>query len=232
MDLLAYFTVPFALLLAIVARSPFPDWAPRAMARAAVALGTLFAVIGLYQAATRDLFFYAPNLEVSNANSNFFRVTSLFGDPSLYGRHVVLAMTVLLVCLALQRIDLRLGIGLLVVLWLGLFFSYSQSSMVALVCVTLAIAFVTGGPGVRRLVAGGLLVAILLGRGVPGVGGDPGRVAAARDQRPHPADHRHHPRRSPTTRSWAWASAASPRPAGGCRAATVPPPTSSPTPPR
>jgi O-antigen ligase len=164
-DLLAYFTLPFALLLAIVARSPFPDWAPRAMARAAIALGTLFAVIGLYQAATRDLFFYAPNLEVSNANSNFFRVTSLFGDPSLYGRHVVLAMTVLLVCLALQRIDLRLGIGLLVVLWLGLFFSYSQSSMVALVCVTLAIAFVTGGPPVRRLVAGGLVVAVLLAVG-------------------------------------------------------------------
>jgi O-antigen ligase len=164
-DLLAYFTVPFALLLAVLGRSPFPDWAPRSMARAAIGLGTLFAVIGLYQAATRELFFYAPNLEVSNANSNFFRVTSLFGDPSLYGRHVVLAMAVLLVCLALQRVDLRLGIGLLVVLWLGLFFSYSQSSMVALVAVTLAVAAATGGPQVRRVVVIGLGVVVLLGAG-------------------------------------------------------------------
>ncbi|MEJ7715150.1 MAG: O-antigen ligase family protein [Thermoleophilaceae bacterium] len=161
-ELLAYFTVPFALLLAVLARSPFPDWAPRTMARAAIGLGALFAVIGLYQAVTRNLFFFAPNLEVSNANSSFFRVTSLFGDPSLYGRHVVLAMAVLLVCLALQRIDLRLGIGLLVVLWLGLFFSYSQSSMVALVSVTLAVAFATGGPQVRKLVVGGLAVVLLL----------------------------------------------------------------------
>ena len=125
----------------------------------------MFAAVGLYQAATRELFFYAPNLAVSNANSDFFRVTSLFGDPSLYGRHVVLAMTVLLVCLALKRIDLRLGIGLLVVLWLGLFFSYSQSSMVALVCVTLFVAFVTGGPPVRRVVAGGLALVLVLGLG-------------------------------------------------------------------
>ncbi len=161
-DLLAYFTIPFAVLLAVLARSPFPDWAPRAMARAAVALGTVFAVIGLYQAATRELFFFAPNLEVSNANSNFFRVTSLFGDPSLYGRHLVLAMAVLLVCLALSRVDLRLGVGLLVVLWLGLFFSYSQSSMVALVSVTLAIAFATGGPRVRRVVLGSLAIVAVL----------------------------------------------------------------------
>ncbi|HEX5910278.1 MAG TPA: O-antigen ligase family protein [Thermoleophilaceae bacterium] len=164
-ELLSYFTIPFVVLLAVLARSPFPDTAPRAMAIAAIALGTVFAAIGLYQAATRELFFYAPNLAVSNANSDFFRVTSLFGDPSLYGRHLVLAMTVLLVCLALIRIDLRLGIGLLVVLWLGLFFSYSQSSMVALVCVTLAIAFATGGPPVRRVVAGGLALVLVLGLG-------------------------------------------------------------------
>lgn len=164
-ELLAYFTVPFILLFAVVARSPFPDWAPRAMARAGIALGVLFAVIGLYQAATQKLFFYAPNLEVSNANSDYFRVTSLFGDPSLYGRHVVLAIAILLVLLALDRIDVRLGIGLLAVMWLGLLFSYSQSSMVALVAVTLAVAAATGGPTVRKLVGVGLAVVALLGVG-------------------------------------------------------------------
>lgn len=164
-ELLAYFTVPFALLLAAVARSPFPDWAPRAMARAGIALGSLFALVGLYQAATQKLFFYSPNLEVSNANSNFFRVTSLFGDPSLYGRHVVLAITLVLVLLALERVDVRLGIGLLVLMWLGLLFSYSQSSMVALVAVTLAIAAATGGPTARKVVLVGLATVALLGAG-------------------------------------------------------------------
>ena len=181
-ELLSYFTIPFVVLLAVLARSPFPDTAPRAMAAAAIALGTLFAAVGLYQAATRELFFYAPNLAVSNANSDFFRVTSLFGDPSLYGRHLVLAMTVLLVCLALNRIDLRLGIGLLVVLWLG--------------PVLLLLAVEHGGAGVRDAVrglrdrraaraAGGggrRCAGAGAGAGVPGLDRDPGRLPAARDQ--------------------------------------------------
>lgn len=161
-ELLAYFTMPFALLLGVVARAPFPDWAPRALARLGVGLAALFAAVGLYQAATRELFFFAPNLEVSNANTDYFRVTSLFGDPSLYGRHVVLGIGVVLVLLALKRVHLWLGIGLLVLLWAGLFFSYSQSSMVALVAITLAVGAATGDRTVRRLVLGGLAVAVVL----------------------------------------------------------------------
>ena len=55
------------------------------------------------QAATHKLFFYAPNLAVSNANTDYFRVTSLFGDPSLYGRHVVLGIGVALTCCCHRR---------------------------------------------------------------------------------------------------------------------------------
>ena len=74
-------------------RSRAPTSPTRCRARwppSRLALATLFAVVGLYQVATHKLFFYAPNLAVSNANTDYFRVTSLFGDPSLYGRHVVL----------------------------------------------------------------------------------------------------------------------------------------------
>ncbi|MEJ7750371.1 MAG: O-antigen ligase family protein [Thermoleophilaceae bacterium] len=164
-ELLTYFTLPFAVLLGVVARSPFPEWAPRALARIAVGLAVVFAAVGLYQAITRELFFFSPNVEVSNANSSFFRVTSLFGDPSLYGRHVVLGIGVLLVLLALRRVGLGLGLGLLAVMWLGLLFSYSQSSMVALVAVTLAVAAATGGRGTKRFVLGGLVLVGLLGAG-------------------------------------------------------------------
>jgi len=164
-ELLAYFTLPFALLLGVTARAPFPDWTPRALARVGIALAVAFAAVGLYQAVTHDLLFFAPNLEVSNANSDFFRVTSLFGDPSLYGRHVVLGIGVLLVLLALQRVDLRLGIGLLAVMWAGLLFSYSQSSMVALVAITLGVAAATGGRNVRLLVVGGIALVTVVGVG-------------------------------------------------------------------
>ena len=164
-SLLTYFTLPFALLLAVVARSPFPDWLPRALASAGVALAVVFSAVGLWQAATRELFFFAPNLEVSNANSGYFRVTSLFGDPSLYGRHVVLGIVILLVALAVRRIGVWLGAVLVVFLWAGLLFSYSQSSMVALVAVTLAVAAATGGRRVRRGVVVGLGLVALAGVG-------------------------------------------------------------------
>ena len=97
-------------------------------------------LVGLWQAATHELFFYAPNLAVSNANTDFFRVTSLFGDPSLYGRHLVLGIGVALSLLAARRWRPWPLIALLVIMWAGLFFSYSQSSMVALLVVTLALA--------------------------------------------------------------------------------------------
>ena len=51
-NVLAYFLFPFAVLVAVVARAPFPPWMPRVLAVIAVALATLFAVVGLVQAAT------------------------------------------------------------------------------------------------------------------------------------------------------------------------------------
>jgi hypothetical protein len=165
-NMLVFFTLPFAVLLAVVARAPYPAWLPRALGIGAIALGSVFAAIGLVQAITRTDFFYAPNLEVSNANTDYFRVTSLFGDPSLYGRHVVLAMSVVLVLLALRKVELRLGLSLLALMWAGLLFSYSQSSMAALVVVTLAIAAVTGDARVRKAVAVAAAVAVVAAVGV------------------------------------------------------------------
>jgi O-antigen ligase len=161
-NLLAFFTLPFVALLATVARADYPDWVPRALAAVALALASLFAVVGLWQAATHELFFYAPNLAVSNANTDYFRVTSLFGDPSLYGRHVVLGVGVALALLATNRWRTWPLVGLVVLMWAGLLFSYSQSSMAALLLVTLALAFATGDRRVRMAV-GMLAVAAALG---------------------------------------------------------------------
>jgi O-antigen ligase len=160
-NLLVFFTLPFAALLATVARADFPDSVPRLLAAIAIVLASLFAVVGLWQAATHELFFYAPNLAVSNANTDYFRVTSLFGDPSLYGRHLVLGMGVVLALLAARRGRPWLLIAALVLMWLGLFFSYSQSSMAALLVVTLALAVATGTRQVRVAVGVLALVAAL-----------------------------------------------------------------------
>jgi hypothetical protein len=160
-NLLAFFTLPFAVLLATVARADFPDFVPRALAAVGLALGTLFAVVGLWQVATHKLFFFAPNLAVSNANTDYFRVTSLFGDPSLYGRHLVLGIGLALALLAANRWRTWPLIGLIVVMWAGLLFSYSQSSMAALLVVTLALGLLTGDRRVRMAVGALAVVAAL-----------------------------------------------------------------------
>jgi len=160
-QLLEFFLLPFAGLVAVIGRSPFGESLPRVLAICALALASLFAAIGIYQGITQELLFFAPNLELSNENTEYFRVTSLFGDPSLYGRHVVLGLAVLIVLLAMRKASPAWGIPLACFLAAGLLFSYSQSSMTALVAVTLAVLAVTGGRG-TRLAVGGILVAGVL----------------------------------------------------------------------
>ena len=163
-NLLVFFTLPFVALVATVARADFPESVPRVLAGIAIVLASLFAMVGLWQAVTREVFFYAPNLAVSNANTDYFRVTSLFGDPSLYGRHLVLGIGVVLALLASRRWRAWPLIAALGVMWLGLLFSYSQSSMAALLVVTLALALATGTRQVRVAV-GVLALAAALAAG-------------------------------------------------------------------
>jgi hypothetical protein len=157
---LAFFYLPFALGFALVARSPVTSWLPRALAATLVALSTAFAAIGLWQAHSRTLFF-AQDLEVANAYTTFFRVTSVFKDPSLYGRYLVAAIAVLLVGLWLRSTRPLVVLPLTAVLFAGLHFSYSQSSFVALFAVVLAVALVLGGPRLRTALAAGVVVAVV-----------------------------------------------------------------------
>jgi hypothetical protein len=148
-NLLVYFLMPFAVLVAVAGRAPFPAWMPRALGTIAVALAALFAVVGLVEEATHRLIFYTSSVQIGNAYSSFFRVTSLFRDPSLYGRHVVLGIAVLLVALLYRRINWWFGIAAMALLFAGLFFSYSQSSLVALFAVTLFVGALSGDRNVR-----------------------------------------------------------------------------------
>jgi O-Antigen ligase len=167
---LAFFVFPFTAGLATLARSPLADWLPRALLVTLVALGTLFAAIGVWQAHTRTLFF-GRDVAVANAYTSFFRVTSLFKDPSLYGRYLVVPIAVLLVAILVRRgrtIDWVVATAFLGFLFLGLFFSYSQSSFVALFVVTFAVAVVGADRRTRVVLLACALIATLAAAGVAG----------------------------------------------------------------
>lgn len=164
-NVLAYFLLPFEVLVGVVARAPYPPWMTRVLAVIAVALATLFAVVGIIQAATQELWFFSPSVEVGNAYSSFFRVTSLFRDPSLYARHVVLGIAIVVVAVLYRKLNPLLALPLIGVLFAGVWFSYSQSSMAALFVVTLALAIVAGTRSLRIAAAVTALV-VLLGAAV------------------------------------------------------------------
>jgi O-Antigen ligase len=163
---LEYFLLPFAILVVVVARAPFPERLPRVLGVLSVSLATLFAVVGLVEAATHRLIFYAHNLQVSNTYTSFFRVTSLFRDPSLYGRHVVLGIAIVVVCMWLRKLDVVPAAFLLAILFAGLYFSYSQSSYAALFVVVLAVTLVAGDRRARRVALVAAVGVVLIGTGI------------------------------------------------------------------
>jgi hypothetical protein len=165
-NVLAYFLLPFGVLVGVVARAPYPPWMTRVLAIIAVALATLFAVVGIVQAATEELWFFSPAVEVGNAYSSFFRVTSLFRDPSLYARHVVIGIAIVVVAVLYRKLNPLLAVPLVGLLFAGVWFSYSQSSMAALFVVTFALAMVAGTRSLRLAAALTALVVLLGAAGV------------------------------------------------------------------
>ncbi len=160
---LAFFVFPFTAGFAVVARAPLAAWLPRALVVTLVSLGALFAAIGIWQAQTRTLFF-ARDVAVANAYTTFFRVTSLFKDPSLYGRYLIVPIVVLLVVILLRRgrtVEWVAAAAAAAFLFWGLFYSYSQSSFVALFVVTFAVAVVGIGRRLRIVLVACALVATL-----------------------------------------------------------------------
>ena len=140
---LAAFILPFGLLAIGFARLPWSRRGLLGLYGALVATALAYACVGLYQWATREVF-WNPKLQVDNAYAPFFRVNSVFWDPSIYGRYLVVAIlaTLALVLLGLRERLLAAGIGAIAVLWAGLLFSFSQSSFAALIAGTLAAATV------------------------------------------------------------------------------------------
>jgi O-antigen ligase len=160
-ELLAFY-VPFTLLAIAVARLPWSKVGVRALYAEVTLMAVVFSAIGFYQYDTRDIF-QNPKVIYANAYAPFFRVNSVFWDPSVYGRFLVVAMIPSLVLIVRGRSP-RLALAAaaaVVVTWFGLLISFSQSSFAALLVVVLALAFVAWKW--RAFVAVVLAVAVLAG---------------------------------------------------------------------
>ncbi len=133
LELVVFFYVPFAVLFALLARLEWGPRLPRAALGVLLALALVFVAIGAWEYATRQLLLN-PKVITSNAFESYFRVNSLFFDPNMYGRFLVVVMLgVAAVVLWARRPQVALGgAALLAVLWAGLVVTFSQSSFTAL----------------------------------------------------------------------------------------------------
>ena len=130
---IAFFIVPFALLFVLLAQI---EWTPRLLRLCLgllVGLALVFSAIGYVEYATKHIFLN-PKLLASNDLHTYFRTNSVFFDPNIYGRFLVVAMLAVAATM-LQTARAKtvwIGAAVLAALWAGLVLTLSQSSLGAL----------------------------------------------------------------------------------------------------
>ena len=166
----AFFYIPFALLLKLLTSL---DWTARLMTwcmRVLVGLAVLFVLVGFWEYHARQLL-WNPKVIESNQFQSYFRVNSLFFDPNIYGRFLVMVM-VALAALLLWNTRPRAILGyaaLLALLWGGLVLSFSQSSIAALLVGLAVLAAVRWrAKPVIAVLAAGLVAAAIVVFAAPG----------------------------------------------------------------
>jgi O-antigen ligase len=152
--------LPFAALAALVGAWGIDRVFPVRLAVVQVALGVLFSLVALAEWQSHHLI-SNRKLEVDNAYASFYRVNSLFFDPSLFGRFQALAIVTLIGALLLGNRAVRsrwLVLGAAAV-FVGLALSYSQSSLLSLdVALVILAGIVWRGPAILGFVALAALV--------------------------------------------------------------------------
>jgi hypothetical protein len=135
---LLFFVLPFGLLAVALARLRWSrPWVLTLYVQLAV-MALAFALIGIVQYQTRNIF-WNPKVKVDNAYAPsgwFYRVNSVFYDPSIYGRFLVVGILASLAIVLLRRGDALWRTAALLtvaITWAGLLPSFSQSSFVSLI---------------------------------------------------------------------------------------------------
>ncbi|HJZ37855.1 MAG TPA: O-antigen ligase family protein [Solirubrobacterales bacterium] len=128
-----FFLVPFTLAYILLRELP---WDRRLLSWAfflVVTEAVIFVLIGSVEYVSRSLFWNEAVIR-SNEFHTYFRVNSIFWDPNIYGRYLALVLVVVTAAMlwAKTRRNFWLLSGLILVLWLGLAQTFSQSSFIAL----------------------------------------------------------------------------------------------------
>jgi len=138
---LAFFYIPFALLFVMLLEV---DWTRELLLRCLavlVGLAVLFAGVGFVEYDRKSLFLN-PKVVAANEFDNYFRVNSVFFDPNIYGRFLMLVMIAVTtgVLWSASRRWVMAGAAVLAWLLAGLVTSFSQTSIAALLlgCAVLA----------------------------------------------------------------------------------------------
>jgi O-Antigen ligase len=163
--LLGAFLLPFGLLAVGFARLPWRGRWLTWLWAGLVGTALFYAAVGGYQWFTRDVF-WNPSVKVFNAYAPFFRVNSVFWDPSVYGRYLTVAILASLAGILLGGVRGWRVAGLYAVViatWLGLLISFSQSSFVALAAgIVVAVMVAWGRRATLGLVALGAAATVVL----------------------------------------------------------------------
>lgn len=128
-----FFLIPFALLYALLREVRWSRDIVLGSVGVLAVLAVAFCGIGFWEYDRRELF-WNPKVIAANQFESYFRVNSVFWDPNVYGRFlvlVILAVTALMLWSARARVALASAV-VLAVLWAGLVLTFSQSSFAAL----------------------------------------------------------------------------------------------------
>ena len=161
-DMLAFY-VPLTIVAISIARLPWQPSRVRLLYGELVVMALVFTVVGFYQYETRDIF-QNSKLQIGNTYGAIFRVNSVFWDPSIYGRFLVIALIPTVVLIVRGRRSVREGLAALafaIVAWFGLLVSFSQSSFSALLVAVFGVAAVVWRW--RSLLALGAALVVLAG---------------------------------------------------------------------
>ncbi|MBS1679978.1 MAG: O-antigen ligase family protein [Actinobacteria bacterium] len=168
-----FFLVPFTLAFGLLGEV---EWDRRLLVWTLVLIAgeaVAFVLVGSVEYVSRSLFWNEAVIR-SNEFHTYFRVNSVFWDPNIYGRYLALVLVVVTAAVlwVKERRPFWLLAGTILVLWLGLAQTFSQSSFMALLAGLAMLAAIrwswrwTLAVAVVGIVGGALVVLLVGGKSI------------------------------------------------------------------
>jgi O-antigen ligase len=159
-----FFLVPFTVAFALLQDVKWDAKLLKLVLWVVAAEALAFVVVGSVEYASRSLFWNDAIIR-SNDFHTYFRVNSVFWDPNIYGRYLALVLVIVTTALlwTKDRRNFWLLAGTILVLWIGLAQTFSQSSFIALLAGLAVLAAIRwSGRWTLAAVALGVVGAVLV----------------------------------------------------------------------